>query len=304
MAQKADETATAAVGSGLPSGRALPLAAITSKSPFLGPGGAYSLRPRDASALEAHVSSNPPTASVATSDSEATGARGARGAELVELVGAVAARQDMTARWVTGQFVCAGGGPSTDGTPGRTGATRLRTVTDGRTGERRPFTPERVFGGMSSKWAPIEGLDEADDAASQGPARPPAAEQGAPGCAALEAGATQEARLAESVRQRRRWMPRALQAQCLAMLRRVSLFSLLTEKEMRTVVAAAEMVTYRPGEAIIRQGEAGDYFYLLVAGGAVAVDERETAVFGLPRVLKRYGRGVRPPACPPARAHA
>jgi hypothetical protein len=45
------------------------------------------------------VSSNPPTARVATRDSEATGGRGA-GAELVELGGAAAARQDMTARWV------------------------------------------------------------------------------------------------------------------------------------------------------------------------------------------------------------
>jgi len=57
-------------------------------------------------------------------------------------------------------------------------------------------------------------------------------------------------------------------AQTQAMLASVPLFSGLTKAQLRYVVQSAQERTFAPGEAIVRQGDKGIGFYLILAGKA------------------------------------
>jgi hypothetical protein len=66
---------------------------------------------------------------------------------------------------------------------------------------------------------------------------------------------------------------RAISAEDVALLRGVEVFAMLGPVELERLVEALEPVHVAAGETVIRQGEEGDRFYVLVAGSVdVAVD--------------------------------
>ncbi len=54
--------------------------------------------------------------------------------------------------------------------------------------------------------------------------------------------------------------------EAVAVLRSVEPFSILDEKQLKLVAFMSDLVVYRPGEVIIRQGEKGDVVYVLIDG--------------------------------------
>ncbi|MBA3531963.1 MAG: DUF1003 domain-containing protein [Ardenticatenales bacterium] len=54
----------------------------------------------------------------------------------------------------------------------------------------------------------------------------------------------------------------------LAAMRQVPLFSFMDEEEIRGIRAIMDAHTYAPGQVIIREGEPGDHFYVIVRGRA------------------------------------
>ena len=74
--------------------------------------------------------------------------------------------------------------------------------------------------------------------------------------------------------------PDALQAERERMLQGVDLFGALSDKQRSQVAAITALKTYGDGEAIVRQGEAGDSMYVLSSGKVKVVlepDRREVA---------------------------
>jgi cAMP-dependent protein kinase regulator len=87
----------------------------------------------------------------------------------------------------------------------------------------------------------------------------------------------------------RNWTPPVVEkaeaeaAECMALVRRHVLFAgtVADEKDLRTIVAAMSRRSVHAGEVVIRQGEPGDYFYLISSGqGVVLVDGAEVLQLG------------------------
>lgn len=52
------------------------------------------------------------------------------------------------------------------------------------------------------------------------------------------------------------------------LLRKVALFSGITERALGTIAGQAEVIEFAPGQYIVRQGQVGTGFYLLASGRA------------------------------------
>ncbi len=55
------------------------------------------------------------------------------------------------------------------------------------------------------------------------------------------------------------------------LLRKVALFSGITERALGTIAGRAEVIEFAPGQYIVRQGQVGTGFYLLASGRARVV---------------------------------
>ena len=67
------------------------------------------------------------------------------------------------------------------------------------------------------------------------------------------------------------------------------LFSALSPAERRQLAAESALLTYGPGEAIVREGERGDCLYLLLAGEVEVLKQLEA---GAPRAIRRLPAGA------------
>jgi len=89
--------------------------------------------------------------------------------------------------------------------------------------------------------------------------------------------------------------------QRVAALRRVPLLAALPPDSMLALAASLVPLTFQPGEAVVRQGEPGDAFYLLDKGAAVVQDAagkvygqlKEGCYFGELALQAKAGEGVR-----------
>lgn len=72
------------------------------------------------------------------------------------------------------------------------------------------------------------------------------------------------------------------------LLRRMPLFSTMDETEIGLLLSRLKTEHYQPGQAIIRQGDRGDKFYI-IAQGHVEVTERDER--GIPEVVNQLDRG-------------
>src|SRR5205814_403988 len=67
----------------------------------------------------------------------------------------------------------------------------------------------------------------------------------------------------------------------LALLRRVPILALLPQPTLERLAARATEETYAAGATIVRQGEAGDRFYVIASGSVeIDVDSRPVGSFG------------------------
>ena len=57
-------------------------------------------------------------------------------------------------------------------------------------------------------------------------------------------------------------------------LRRIPLFANIEPAKLKLLAFASQRLTYKPGQALFRQGDAGDAAYILIDGGAEVVIEQ------------------------------
>jgi CRP/FNR family cyclic AMP-dependent transcriptional regulator len=57
-------------------------------------------------------------------------------------------------------------------------------------------------------------------------------------------------------------------------LRRIPLFANIDPAKLKLLAFASQRLTYKPGQALFRQGDAGDAAYILIDGGAEVVIEK------------------------------